>query len=669
MPRRPEPKSFAERGLARTLAVQVPQQLRDKLIGEIRHASPLELSRGAVRTLEKVSEIYVRRGFVEVKQAELCEFREEGADVNDPWAAYDARGDARTPPSGGSGGSAQANDPWVLEYVDSAEDGVWDTAAFLVNTAAGRWRVLVVRRAHSHPMVTAVIPTVGSERQGPQSQSLPERPRPALHVTPGSPEWKRLEMLGCSLLDTHMALSLFLTTKCPKVSQSSVWDSCLELQKACGEELPDLRTALEWKSGETWEAWAHRASEHLNKACSCQELRIPVRSLHFTQYSICRKFRQGEGAGRDLEALVEDLRKGHVDPLTHDDLLLEAVCYHGKLYCLNNRRLWALQQHQLMLISDDVEVEVRVNVLPWSSGSRTLKRFSTYFDTQTDGKEIICRTAQDGAPTDGVVATTLVRAVLATPKALRAEQLREQEMLERRAGGTTTGGDGPQGVTGRSDGAVAPWSFGAGSLRLGDEYFADWRSAKERCQQIMQQRTGGRPVAAAELRLLLDVFAFHAGAQEKRIAEVTSVTVGSSEKYPGTPSFWIWRRDGTGEDISINLCWKRFDLVEKTRRKNNEKRDILAAGRRYSGTLQTWSFETKPVFGLVVLDEDVDHTGTVFIGRHQQVYLEWVDIAPPSQARAARPPAWPFNRGTRFSFVVYREKEGGRYGCTDAELV
>lgn len=242
-------------------------------------------------------------------------------------------------------------------------------------------------------------------------------------------------------------------------------------------------------------------------------------------------------------------------------------------------------------------------------------------------------------------------------------------MLERRAAGTTTGGDGHQGVIGRSDGAVAPWSFGAGSLRLGDEYFADWRSAKERCQQIMQQRTGGSPVTAAQLRLLLDVFAYHPGAQEKRIAEVTSITVGSSEKYPGTPSFWIWRRDGAGEDISTILCWKRFDLVEKTRRKNNEKRDILAAGRRCWGTLQTWSFEPKTSFGFVALDEDVVQAGTVSIGRHQQVYLEWVDIAPPSQARAARPPAWPFNKGTRFSFVVYREKAGGRYGCTDVELV
>ena len=47
-------KSLAERGLARTLAAQVPPRLRDGVIGDVRLASPLEFSREAAQTLEKV---------------------------------------------------------------------------------------------------------------------------------------------------------------------------------------------------------------------------------------------------------------------------------------------------------------------------------------------------------------------------------------------------------------------------------------------------------------------------------------------------------------------------------------------------------------------------------------------------------------------------------------
>ena len=133
--------------------------------------------------------------------------------------------------------------------------------------------------------------------------------------------------------------------------------------------------------------------------------------------------------------------------------------------------------------------------------------------------------------------------------------------------------DGPEEPTrGCPDEGSGGFEEARTNLKLGDEFFLGWREAKTRVQQIMVLRSGGRPVPEDELRLLLDVFHLHPNATKKRVSEVTAVTVGSSEKFKGTPAFWLWRQDGTSEDISVNKCWKKLDLADKASKKEGRHR-------------------------------------------------------------------------------------------------
>ena len=142
--------------------------------------------------------------------------------------------------------------------------------------------------------------------------------------------------------------------------------------------------------------------------------------MGFTHDSISTTFRQGAAAGKDIECLVEDLRWGRADPLQHQDLVIDAVCHKGRILSLNNRRLWALKQHQALHPERDVHASVRL--LPWSES--TLARFLQAYTSQSQGDNVACRTALEGAPPEAVVATTLGRALMATTASKLAEQKR-----------------------------------------------------------------------------------------------------------------------------------------------------------------------------------------------------------------------------------------------------
>ena len=168
----------------------------------------------------------------------------------------------------------------------------------------------------------------------------------------------------------------------------------------------------------------------------------------------------------------------------------------------------------------------------------------------------MCRTALEGAPPEAVVATTLGRAVMATA----ASKLAERHGYRVKDPAVAPPVD-------------APLELGPSELQLGGKTFPSWREAKEHLQGLLRANSGGKPLPEVEYRLVLEVLQFHPDPQGKRLNEVTKITVGSSEKFANTPCFWIWRQDGSGEDISVKKCWDKLDLIEKSVAKKDKQRD------------------------------------------------------------------------------------------------
>mmetsp|Transcript_96793 Transcript_96793/g.273512 ORF Transcript_96793/g.273512 Transcript_96793/m.273512 type:complete len:797 (+) Transcript_96793:175-2565(+) len=561
------PHSYAKRGISRSLAGDITDLVAQQVRASLGNVTSFQLSPAVRRTLSSVREIYEVRGFVSLQDDEFCE----------QLAAAD--------------GHTQ------LDWVDTRNSGKWVAAAFTASTSAGTWRIVV----DSACRVTGAYPIV-DERRRPSCERSKVASDDGHHKTAAAQkaQAQRLKSLGAGLREVRHELSRFLERWCPASHRQRLWSSCERFMWQFKDDLPQLCGALDWQDGETWAAWAKRISEDVCSACVTEERVVPVRCVRFTHSAISVRFLHGAAKGSDLETLVEDLRHGRVDPLVEEGLVLECVTYRGALHSLNNRRLWALQQHQLLLLCTDVEVCVRVRVLPWSD-EETVLRFMKAFDTENEGVTVRCRTSQVGVPTDGVVATTLGRAVLATKASVEAEMRRERSVLEGREAGLDTSATVISELKDEcSKDPQRPTD--EGTLRLGDEVFGDWKDAKQRVQSILRQRSKGQPVSDNELRLLLDVFRLHPSARRKRIDDVVSVTVGSSEKFSGTPAFWIWRRDGSGEDISVNKCWKQFDSTAKAVKKNTSTRATLYWGLRFCGHLKEWNVATGKNYGFVTLE-------------------------------------------------------------------
>lgn len=613
---------FADRGLQRTLVDNSDPKMGEAIFQEVlAFQSPLRLGAQAKAKFQEVSEIYQLRGF---RSCELAELTHVDASA------------------------------WALSWIDWGPHH-WHSASFCVETSCGPWRVIVTKRGE----VSSVFPVVDPDR-GTGAVSAFRRedgssgPKKTRADAGRKAERKRLLDLSRALKDGLAQLEAFLASGC-RSKRAEVSDTCSWLQELCWEDLPKVSEELEWKTSEAWRPWAQRACESLRSCCSIQELVLSVEEVGFTHDSISTAFRQGSAAGKDIECLVEDLRWGRVDPLQDQDLLIEAVCHKGRFLSLNNRRLWALKQHKLLHAAS--EVRVRVRVLPWSDS--TMTRFLQAFTSQGEGDSVACRTALDGAPPEAVVATTLGRAVLATPASKLAEQKGSRLKDPPKA---------PEGVA-----QTRPLGPNPSELLLGGRTFPSWREAKEHLQKILRANSGGRPLPAEDYLVVLDVLQFHPDPQAKRLKEVTKITVGSSEKFANTPCFWIWRQDGSGEDISVKKCWDKLDLIEKSVAKKDKQRDVLAGGQRFAGVLDSWVIGPKGMnFGWVRLDSAQEkQVPTEADG--QKLYLEWSDVAAQSQAyvnaNLANKEQPPFKRGQRFSCVLYRWHENGKVGCKSAELL
>jgi len=83
-----------------------------------------------------------------------------------------------------------------------------------------------------------------------------------------------------------------------------------------------------------------------------------VHDLRYTRARIAARF----GDGRHLNDLISELCSSRIVASSEAFLVLNVVRYRGRLFCLDNRRLWCLRQFQLQA-SHDVRVRVRVHDL------------------------------------------------------------------------------------------------------------------------------------------------------------------------------------------------------------------------------------------------------------------------------------------------------------------
>mmetsp|Transcript_19382 Transcript_19382/g.50887 ORF Transcript_19382/g.50887 Transcript_19382/m.50887 type:complete len:105 (+) Transcript_19382:252-566(+) len=78
---------------------------------------------------------------------------------------------------------------------------------------------------------------------------------------------------------------------------------------------------------------------------------VSLRDLRFSHDVISPKWRRGTPhEGFSLESLVKDLDAGHINPFRASFLKLAVSTFDGADVSMNNRRLWAMQQHQLHMV-------------------------------------------------------------------------------------------------------------------------------------------------------------------------------------------------------------------------------------------------------------------------------------------------------------------------------
>eukprot|EP00929_Paragymnodinium_shiwhaense_P042400 TRINITY_DN21953_c1_g1_i1.p1 TRINITY_DN21953_c1_g1~~TRINITY_DN21953_c1_g1_i1.p1 ORF type:complete len:651 (+),score=108.13 TRINITY_DN21953_c1_g1_i1:96-2048(+) len=626
--------SFAEQKLSRVLADKASEALRQSIQAELSESSPsLAWSAGARKMFEDVCAIYRLRGFSQPSPSEI-----EGGTEEDK-SSESAQKHA-----------ASRDLRWIDCRAEDEDD--WQSVGLCVQTSVGPWQIVVQRPQKT---ICSVYPVIDRGRIAGLGDERPEKPLSSTAWTDEerAAERRRLTELGQALKDCRWYLQKFMSSHCEERRSAEVWRSCKHLQAKAWEDCPELVEKLSWGKEESWRDWTTTCLEVLDRACSEHDCVRPVRDVHFTHDSIGARFRHGVGRGEDIEELVQDLRNGRVDPLQNQDLVLETVCYQGRLHSLNNRRLWALQQHQLLLFSKDTEVSVRVRVLPWSD-HRTIKRFLQAYDNPQDAQVIHVRSSHSGAPTPGVVATTLQRAVQSTGASLKTEQRKEAQVLVERSGGAVS--------------SQEPSTLQDRELQLGAEKFSSWKDAKQRVQVIMRTHTSGQAVPRREFVLLVDLFKMHPSAEKRRISEITSITVGPAEKDPTVFCFWIWRADGTGEDISVNKIWKRIDLESKTESKFCE-REVLDERQQFEGSLEKWFERPSGSFGFLrLLPGRPRQVGDVLVSCFDDLYLEWADILPDSQERRQAGTEWPFPKGAKFAFKLYKWKGNGKVGCMEVSL-
>lgn len=114
-----------------------------------------------------------------------------------------------------------------------------------------------------------------------------------------------------------------------------------------------------------------------------EEVSIPVQCIYFSHDQISDIFTNGEHAGASVSALINDLNSGTVDP-SDARLRLTLVRFNGELVSLNNRRLYALREHQRQK-SGAMVVRARVRVLPLDP---VTAKFVLAYTTRNGGADV-----------------------------------------------------------------------------------------------------------------------------------------------------------------------------------------------------------------------------------------------------------------------------------------
>ena len=144
----------------------------------------------------------------------------------------------------------------------------------------------------------------------------------------------------------------------------------------CGAQIDDSDTS-EYRVSETTDSESQRMLVHVDQ-------------LRYTQAECSRRFRGGPYEGLELRMCIRDLIDGRERP-DSDWLTLEVVRKNGRLYSLNNRRLYCLkrlQQHnELKGSKEPVRAWVQV-VCTWTPYH---SQFLKHFDTPCEGESIKVR--------------------------------------------------------------------------------------------------------------------------------------------------------------------------------------------------------------------------------------------------------------------------------------
>eukprot|EP00931_Biecheleriopsis_adriatica_P067141 TRINITY_DN41328_c0_g1_i1.p1 TRINITY_DN41328_c0_g1~~TRINITY_DN41328_c0_g1_i1.p1 ORF type:complete len:767 (+),score=98.39 TRINITY_DN41328_c0_g1_i1:161-2461(+) len=536
---------FEERGLRRVLVANAGWDLIEAATTGLA-GQTLSANKAASATIVRSAEVFSRRGFLAPCTSELLRVPRDLS-----WA--------------GTG-------KWRLEWIDVDSNGKPFSSTFVVCTTAGPWRVVV----SSMELLGAFPLVVSGHSQGnklPRSQGQVSyedsvrcgtcsscRAAPKQHDKHEwtSQQWKeecsRLEEWSSLLKHAAACLQQMLNNDCAHAYRADATNAFRRLRELCVDDM-NLKCELDAVdySGMSWESWGRKLAEVIGKALRTQERVVLVQDVRFTHNAISTTFLHGDECGTELEALVEDLRAGRVDPLTHESLVLTVVQYRGQLHSINNRRLWALQQYQLLPALLDQEVWVRVHILPWSE-THTIRKFWRAYDSETQGQGVKCRTPQEGAPPIGVVASTMRTAVLATHLSSKVTMRQEREVVRRRATSDNLA-DEALDTSQPVEASHTEADDASSSIWFGNESFPHLKAAKAKAQALLIKRSNGVPVPDDEFHFMLDIFKRHPHAARKRVDEAVKITVGTSEKFPDTPSFWTI---GRYTAISRFIRYKEF---------------------------------------------------------------------------------------------------------------
>lgn len=642
---------FGERGLRRVLVSDAGWDLIEATTAGLA-GKTLSANKAASATIIRSAEVFSRRGFLAPCTSELLVVPKDLS-----WAG---------------GGK------WRLEWIDVDSDGQQFSSAFVVGTSAGPWRVVVsgVELVGAFPIVYSgrvqgkkLLRTQGQANcdDGTKTRcgacsSCKAAPQERDKYEWTSQQWKeecrRLEVWGSSLQKASACLNQMLNNGCARAYRADAVEACRRLQELCVDD-QHLKRELDAADEDyraSWETWGGKLAEVIAKSLRTQDRTVLVQDVRFTHNAISTKFLHGDECGSELEHLADDLRAGRVDPLSHESLVLTVMQYRGHLHSINNRRLWALQQYQLLPALLDQEVWVRVRILPWSeklSEKETVTKFLKAYDTETEGMGAKCRTPQEGAPPIGVVASTMRTAVLATQLSAKATARQEREVIRRRAAGGNQAADVPKPLS-PVQACHARSNDASRSIWFGSDSFPHLKAVKTKAQALLAKHSDGVPLPDNEFHFMLDIFRRHPHAARKRVEEAVKITVGTSEKFPDTPAFWIWLADGTGEDISMNKCWAALDLQSKSLGSKEHLRGNAIAGSSIKGMLTKWL----GAYGFVAVHETVHLDDGTRVTPADELYLAFGDVDSKCQSE--------LKAGAALTFEIYRWHDNGKLGCFNA---